>query len=364
MPSLLSLAAFEGWLWPIAVVGVFVLMELFTNMVLETLLWGESAGVSPVALLIAVAFWTWLWGPIGLLMATPLTVCLVVLGKYVPQLEFITVLMSDEPVADKNMIYYQRLLAMDQDEAAHIVAEYLKTNPGEQIYDDVLLPALSFARADRERGSLTDRDEQFVYQATRAIVEAIDGGQGGAVGDPIIENLKPVLSGVEGSKIDNAEAARGREEKSRPQVRVLGCPARDEADEVALLMFRKLLDATRYQVDVIGEEKLASEVIAHADTKKFDLVCIAAVHPGGQAHSRYLCKRLRNEFPDLRIVVGLWGFTGELNGAGDSLLSAGADQIGTTLLQTRDQIGSLSQLISESTKDSSNSHRRSNSSKR
>jgi predicted PurR-regulated permease PerM len=138
MPSVLALAAFEGWLWPLIVVALFAALELFTNAVLETLLYSDSAGVSQVALLIAIAFWTWLWGPIGLLMATPLTVCLVVLGKYVPQLEFISVLMSDEPIAESDIIFYQRLLAGDQDEAAQIVQDYLKSHAPEKVYDDVL----------------------------------------------------------------------------------------------------------------------------------------------------------------------------------------------------------------------------------
>ncbi len=172
IPSALGLAFFEGWFWPIAVVGLFLILELFTNMILEPLLYGDSAGVSQVALLVSVAFWTWLWGPIGLLMATPLTVCLVVLGKYVPQMEYITVLMSDEPVAEKNIIYYQRLLAMDGVEAAQIVEEYAEANPPEQVYDKVMVPALNFARLDRERDGLSDAQEQFILRETRAIVES------------------------------------------------------------------------------------------------------------------------------------------------------------------------------------------------
>jgi len=111
MPSALSLAVFEGWLWPILVVGIFVALELTCNMVLEPLLYSESAGVSGVGLLVAVAFWTWLWGPVGLVLATPLTVCVVVLGKYVPGMDFIGVLMSDQPAMESNISYYQRLLA-------------------------------------------------------------------------------------------------------------------------------------------------------------------------------------------------------------------------------------------------------------
>jgi predicted PurR-regulated permease PerM len=174
MPTALGLAAFEGWIWLIVVSGLFVVLELFTNMILQPLLYGDSAGVSQVALLISIAFWTWLWGPIGLLMATPLTVCLVVLGKYVPQMEYITVLMSDQPVTESSIIYYQRLLAMDADEAAEIVAEYAETNSMDQVYDEVMIPALSFAGRDRDRDGLTEAQEQFIFQQTRAIVASLD----------------------------------------------------------------------------------------------------------------------------------------------------------------------------------------------
>ena len=146
MPSALSLAVFEGWLWPILVVGIFVALELSCNMVLEPLLYAESAGVSGVGLLVAVAFWTWLWGPVGLVLATPLTVCVVVFSKYIPEMDFIGVWIGDQPAMESNMSYYQRLLAMDQAEAAEIVEEHLKSHPAEQLYDDVLIPALTYAR--------------------------------------------------------------------------------------------------------------------------------------------------------------------------------------------------------------------------
>jgi predicted PurR-regulated permease PerM len=156
MPSALSLAVFEGWLWPILVVGILVALELSCSMILEPLIYSESAGVSGVGLLVAVAFWTWLWGPVGLLLATPLTVCVVVLSKYVPGIDFIGVLISDQPAMESNISYYQRLLAMDQAEASEIVEEYLKTQPQEQLFDGVLVPALNYARRDRELGRLTE----------------------------------------------------------------------------------------------------------------------------------------------------------------------------------------------------------------
>jgi predicted PurR-regulated permease PerM len=318
IPSVLALGAFEGWFWPIMVVGMFVFLELLTNMILEPLLYGDSAGVSKVALLVSLAFWTWVWGPIGLIMATPLTVCLVVLGKYVPQLEYLAVLMSDQPIADKNMIFYQRLLAMDRDEAAQIVEKYVESEAPEQVYDEIMVPALNFARLDRERDGLSDEQEEFILRETRAIVAHL--------ASPNTSTVATVKEAV------------------KPCARILGCPARDDLDEIALLMLQQLLDATRYETDVMGAGKLASEVVAEAGEKQVGLVCLAALQPGGLTYIRYLCRRLRAQFSDLKIVVGLWGFQGELEPARKVLLSAGADHVGTSLLETREQISNLALL--------------------
>ena len=134
-PIVVSLAALEGWTGPLEVMALFVALELFTNLVLETVLYAGAAGVSQVALLMSVAFWTWLWGPLGLLMATPLTVCLVVLGKHVPGLEFVGTLMADTPPLAPEHGYYQRLLARDQGEAADLIDQYIKTESPRSVYD-------------------------------------------------------------------------------------------------------------------------------------------------------------------------------------------------------------------------------------
>src|SRR6185503_16101181 len=134
-PILVSLAALQGWAGPLGVAGMFVVLELFTNLVLETVLYAGAAGVSQVALLVSVAFWTWLWGPLGLLLATPLTVCLVVLGKHVPGLEFVGMLMADTPALAPEYGYYQRLLAHDQSEAADLIERHVKTEAPRSVYD-------------------------------------------------------------------------------------------------------------------------------------------------------------------------------------------------------------------------------------
>ncbi len=324
MPSVLSLAVFQGWLWPIVVVGLFLVLELLNNMVLEPLLYGESAGVSGVGLLVAIAFWTWLWGPVGLVLATPLTVCVVVFGKYMPGMDFIGVLMSDQPAMASNMSYYQRLLAMDQAEAAEIVEDHLKSQPAEQIYDEVMIPALNYARRDRELGRLTEEGEQFVFRGTREILDDLKS---------LIPKSLPAAAGSGKAVVSDAELA-----PARPKVRVLGCPAQDEADELALAMFRQLLDATQYETEVMSNAALTSEVVALVGETNPALMIIASVSLGGLAQTRYLCKRLRARFPGLKIAVGYWGMGSEDS---NNILLAGADRVGTTLIETREQIMQL-----------------------
>ena len=126
-PILVSLAALEGRTGPLMVLALFVVLELFTNLVLETLLYAGAVGVSQVVLLVSVAFWTWLWGPLGLLMASPLTGCLVVLGKHVPGLAFVGLLMADRPALAPEYGFHQRLVARDQSEAAELIDSHIKT---------------------------------------------------------------------------------------------------------------------------------------------------------------------------------------------------------------------------------------------
>lgn len=328
LPTILSLGVFTDWWWPLVVIGLFLGLKTIINMLLEPLLYGKSVGVSPVPLLMMIAFWTWLWGPIGLVLATPLTVCLVVFAKYIPQLEFIGVLLSDEPVMETEISFYQRLLAMDQDEALAILQEYLKNHPTERVYDEVLIPALCYAKEDRRQGNLTDREEGFVFKTMRQILAELVAS----------ERLRAVSP-------NGAQTLPG--EADVRKIRIVGCPAHDEADEIALIMLKQILDPTRYVVEIVPAGALAAEMIARVSEENPQLVCIAALPPGGLAQARYLCKRLRALLPKAKIVIGRWGFSGELDENRSSLTAAGMDQVGFRLLQTRDQITNLRQLIPE-----------------
>jgi hypothetical protein len=272
-------------------------------------------GVSEVAQLVSAAFWAFLWGPIGLVLSGPLTVCLLVLGKYVPHLEFLEVLLGDQPALDTDVSYYQRLTAKDQDEATEIVLAHAKVAPPEEVYDDLLIPALNYTKRDRDREGLTAEDEQFILRATREILEDLGEQQAGA----------------EPSEEPSAKTASRR-------VRVLACPARDEADRVALEMLQQTLDPARWDVEVAAVATLAAELIPLAEEKKPAVICIASLPPGGLAHTRYLCKRLRGRFPDAKIVVGRWGLKGNVEENQEQLRAAGADEVGTTLLGTRQHL--------------------------
>ena len=154
VPVALSLAVFDGWTRPLLVFGIFAVDELVTNNVIEPWVFGANTGISNVGILISALFWTWLWGPVGLVLAMPLTVCLIVLGRHVPQLAFINTLLSDEEALAPASRFYQRLLAMDPDEAIDIAEDYLQQNSLVSLYDDLVLPALSMAEQDRHNGDL------------------------------------------------------------------------------------------------------------------------------------------------------------------------------------------------------------------
>src|SRR5215471_961527 len=233
MPIALSMAVIAGWMKPLLVGGLFVLLEIATNALLEPLLYSRGAGVSQVALLMSIAFWAWLWGPVGLLLATPLTVCLGVLGKYVPYLAFLEVLLSDEPVTDRNS-YYQRLVARDQDGALEIMEEFLKRRTLLDVYEDVVIPALYYAKQDQQRANLTADEAHTIYQATHELIDDLSASHAALPAEEAVASVP---------EEDTAAIL-------PPPTHILGCPAHDEADEVALQMLSQVLDPRRFEVEV------------------------------------------------------------------------------------------------------------------
>ena len=322
LPTALALAVFPGWSRALLTIAVFLALELTAYMVVEPWLYGQSAGVSPVALLVAVIFWTWLWGSVGLLLATPLTVCLIVLSKHLPSMGFLVLLMGDDPVLEPKARYYQRLLARDQDEAANIVEAYVTANDPASVYDEVLLPALYYAKQDCEREKISEADAEFVAHATREIVEELDQDR--------LSTVTPDTTAAEGSLV--------------PRRLLFLCPARDEIDGVALAIAGQLIDATRWQVEILGPSMLTSEVAQLVEERRPALVCIGSVAPGGVSHTRHLCKRLRARCPDLTMLVGRFGLHDESADEQQQLVEGGADHIAPTMRELARHVAELSLL--------------------
>ena len=316
-PLLISVAVAPGWLQPVLVVALLVLLGILANNVIEPMLVSRTTGVSPIALVVAAAFWTWLWGPIGLVLATPMTVSLAVLGKYVPQLQFLDVLLGTEPALDPRYGYYQRLLARDEAEAAELVETYLQEHTVEQLCDEVLVPTLVRSRQDLDRGDLSQEDVDAILEATR---EVLDG------------------QGLE-------EKAAVGEEKSAA-VKILGCPSRDGVDELALHMFQ-LVVGPACRIEPLSTRMVTAEIAEWVKQEKSAVVCIASVPPGGLTRVRYLCKRLRSQFPELTIVVGCWGLSGEEAAKlVEQLRAAGASHVATTMQASRGQVVPILQALS------------------
>jgi len=325
-PILVSLAALQGWVGPLWVVGLFVALELFTNLVLETVLFAGAAGVSQVALLVSVAFWTWLWGPLGLLMATPLTVCFVVLGKHVPGLGFVGTLMADTPALTPENGYYQRVLARDQTEAADLIDRHIKTESPRSVYDGLLLPALNYSERDRLEARLSLEEETAVIEVTRELLS--DAAESIRLLDPA-----PIAPPDDGP----LPGPRG-------PLRVLGYATNGAADELALAMLAHLVDDLPIGIEIVGTRLQASELVALVRERGVSIVCLADLPPSPPSKTRYLVKRLRAALPDLRILVGRWGPPALADESTQVLRQTGADLVASTLMETRTYLGGLAQM--------------------
>jgi methanogenic corrinoid protein MtbC1 len=252
-------------------------------------------------------------------------------------LEFLDILLGHEPALDTKVSFYQRLLAQDQDEAVDLIEEYLqKTQAPDSVFDEVLLPALSFVKRDQERGLLEEQDRAFIFQTIREV----------------LENLPAQATG------ETPPAAGTDSAKERAQVLVFGCPARDEADEVALDIFRRMLEPSGCRMEVLSDQVLSAEVVGRVESESPDLICIASLPPGGLAQAKYLCKRLRARAPSVKIAVGRWGQQENVEETRKRLQAAGADFVATSLMETRQQVLALMPVLEANTNGGANGTRK------
>ena len=323
-PVALAVAVDPGWSLVLWTVLLFAGIELVFANFAEPWVYGRSTGLSSVAVIAAAAFWTWLWGVVGLLLATPLTVCLVVLGRHVPQLRFLDVLLGNRPVLTSEESFYQRLLAQDPEEATEQAEEFARDSSIEAFFDDVAIPALALAQADCDRGALAaDR---------RAVIAA---GLAAVLDNLAAEGL------VEGDAGEPAETA----------AELVVCLAgRNELDLAAAWLLHHLLRRRGHRALVFSPDAIATLNPARPPLKAAAVVCLALVSTDSTARARYLVRRIRRQARRARLVVGFWGQTADGFSAADAVVATAADGVVTSL---EDAVAAIEAVVSPSASDAS-----------
>ncbi|MFL6442680.1 MAG: AI-2E family transporter [Candidatus Sulfotelmatobacter sp.] len=320
-PVALSVAVFPGWNHAGYVFAIFVALEIITANAVEPWLYGSHAGITPFAILVAAVFWATLWGPVGLVLSVPLTLCLILVGRYVPQMSFLEVLLGDAPPLKPEENYYQRLLATDPDEATDLAHSYLEGKSLQNVYECLLVPALRLAEEDRHTGVIDDRAADFVAQSTRELIEDLAERY----------NAEPRSSGVE-TYLNNPNFAHAS---------IVAIPARDQADELVGMMLAQLLQkagATNVRALPIDT---VENMLTQVERGQFVIACISALPPFAVGQARSLCKRLHGRFPDLTVIVGLWGFAGGVPKAQERIGTACTDAVCTNFSEAFFQIQKL-----------------------
>jgi predicted PurR-regulated permease PerM len=325
MPIVLSLAVFDGWTRSLVMVGLYLVTEIVVANFVEPMLYGANTGMSSLAILVAAIFWTLLWGPKGLVLSTPLTVCLVVLGRHVPQMEFLHVLLGDEPVLAPEMHFYQRLLASDLGEARQVLEANQKEMGLQKIYDFVVVPALGMVQRDRQQNDLDESFANSIVQHTRELVEELNE----EYTDP--RALAPDTT---------HEPSIGTKRTNERSPRIICVPAKTEADETIGSMLAQLIDREGESAQYMSLG-IPAEMIDKLAAGKPDVVIVSSLQPYALTHARKLYSQIRARLPEAIVMVGLWNFQGAIESV---MARFGPDAQGlivTTLAAAIEKLGAL-----------------------
>ncbi|HEV7268743.1 MAG TPA: AI-2E family transporter [Falsiroseomonas sp.] len=308
-PILLAAAVDPGWTMALLTAAWFLVGEATMGQVVEPIAFGQSTGLSPVSVIIAAIFWSWLWGPIGLIMAMPLTLCLVVLGRHVERLAFLDVLLGDQPALTPHESFYQRMLAGDPDEALDQAEQLLRERPLSAYYDEVVLKGLQLAAADVASGTLPLDRLQAVRDAARSVVADL-------ADHPEVASTAAATKGAE----RNPPVSEGRPRVPEGPPATLALPSewtspravlciagRSPLDEAAAVMLAQLLGKHGLGAEVVPHVAVARDQLARLDVTGVAMVCLCYLQiTGSPAHLRYTLRRLRQRAPGVQVLVGLW----------------------------------------------------------
>jgi predicted PurR-regulated permease PerM len=308
-PLVLAAAVDPGWTMLLWTAGLFLIVEPLVGQVIEPLVYGHSTGLSPVAVVASATFWTALWGPVGLVLATPLTVCLVVLGRYVENFKFLEVMLSDRPPLSPPELFYQRMLAGDPDEAVEKAEEFLKERSLLAYYDEVALPGLKLAQNDLLRGALNREQTEKIRGAVRELIDDLS--------DEEVELPKAATThdaeaaaAIEASPEEKTAipvlTAADLKEDWRSQTPILCVAGRGPLDEAVAAILAQLLGKYGLAARVEGTEAVASPNVFQLETEGIALACISYLDNASTASMRYTIRRMRRKLPGAIMVLACW----------------------------------------------------------
>ncbi|RWK50354.1 MAG: AI-2E family transporter [Mesorhizobium sp.] len=307
LPLFLALAVAPGWSLVLWTAGLFVAMEMITGNVVEPWLYGSRTGLSPLAIIVAAIFWTWLWGPLGLVLSTPLTVCLVVLGRHVPQFEFLEVLFGNEPVLEPHARLYQRLLAGDPEEATDHAEEMLEEKYLFEFYDKVAIPALLLGEQDRVRGVMGDEQRRRVAASAQMLVANLDD----SAREEAEEDDDPEPATADEDKQAQGVSEDDIELPDGTDISVLCAGGRGELDDAAAAMLAQVLEVQGATVSKASFADMDPASIRRLELDAVDTVVVGFLNRDSVKHARFLVRRLKRVKRALRVGIVFWSEDGD-----------------------------------------------------
>ena len=307
-PLIVATAVDPGWSMMLMTATLFLVVEPLIGHVIEPMVYGHSSGLSPVAVVVSATFWTWLWGPIGLILATPLTVCLVVLGRHVERLKFLEVLLSDRPALSPSENAYQRMLAGDPIEATEQAQSFLKDRTLTEYYEKILMGALRLAWADLQRGRLDQQEAERIRSTVSELVEDLESHNN--------SRNAPSEDGVPLGKLKQAGETVSAEASPSPPINrvegtVLCIPGLGLLDETVAMPLAQLLRREGVSAEAKEAETLSISKLFGLELKDVALICLCYLEHATPAQLHYTSRRLRRKAPGVSILVGIFTETGQ-----------------------------------------------------
>jgi predicted PurR-regulated permease PerM/GAF domain-containing protein len=325
LPVLLSFAISTNWFTPLMTIALFIVLEVIVSNFVEPWAYGANTGVSPIALIISAVFWTWLWGPVGLVLSTPMTVCLAVIGRHVPRLEFLGILLSEDHPLASHEEFYHRLLSFSVDSAEEFATKYVETESRTGLYDNVLIPAIAAVEIDAHRGSLTAEQRTAALQRIHEIIDDFSGREDAHKQKS--DDLTGVASGLSS--------------------RVLCVPTSAYRDELAGEMLAQLLRNEGFEAENLPARLKDEELVDRTVKLQPECICLSVLPPTSVAQARHLASAIRERLGSLPILVGAWSARFNAEKLRDRLRSPHVSDVTVTLADALQRIYKMTAAITD-----------------